>query len=110
MKARLFFADAKVKKAFEKLSSSSKSEDEKIRGWLTKAFKEIQQDAFCGIQIPKRLIPKEYLKKYGINNLWKYNLPEGWRLLYSIAADEKNVVCIIIEWLDHKNYERRFGY
>jgi len=59
MKAKLFFADAKVKKAFEKLASSLKSEGEKIRGCLTKAFREIQQDAFCGIQIPKRLIPKD---------------------------------------------------
>ncbi|WP_456475205.1 hypothetical protein [Candidatus Pyrohabitans sp.] len=110
MKAKLFFADAKVKKAFEKLLNSSKSEDKRIHTWLVRAFIELQEDAFCGIQIPKRLIPKEYLKEYGINNLWKYNLPEGWRLLYSIAADEKNVVCIIIEWFDHKNYERRFGY
>jgi len=26
------------------------------------------------------------LKKYGVDNLWKYDLPKGWRLLYFIEA------------------------
>ncbi|MEA1904772.1 MAG: hypothetical protein U9M97_02690 [Candidatus Hadarchaeota archaeon] len=38
------------------------------------------KDAFCGIQIPKKLIPREYSRKYGIDNLWKYDLPGGWSL------------------------------
>ena len=49
-------------------------------------------------------------KNYGIKNLWKYNLPQGWRLLYSIVADENLIVSIVIEWLSHKDYERRFRY
>jgi hypothetical protein len=49
-------------------------------------------------------------KKYGIPNLWKFNLPNGWRLLYSIANDEIIVVSIILDWLDHKDYEKRMNY
>lgn len=30
--------------------------------------------------------------------------------MYSIANDEIVVVSIIIEWLDHKEYEKRFRY
>ena len=56
------------------------------------------------------MIPTKYLKDYQIDNLWKYDLPNGWRLLYSIARDEVIIVSIIIEWIDHKKYERRFGY
>jgi len=41
----------------------------------------IEKNAFCGIQISKRLIPEAYAKK-GIKNLWKYDLPRGWRLMY----------------------------
>lgn len=70
----------------------------------------MEENAFCGIQIPKRLIPKTYLRKYGVDNLWKYDLPEGWRLLYSVRRDEIIVVSIILEWPPHKEYERRFGY
>ena len=66
----------------------------------------VEEDAFCGIQIPKRLIPKEY----AVKNLWKYDLPKGWRLLYSIVNEEIVVISIIIEWFDHKSYEKRFKY
>jgi hypothetical protein len=55
-------------------------------------------------------MPKEYIKKYGIENLWKYNLPNAWRLLYSVARDEVMVISIVLEWLPHKKYERRFKY
>ena len=78
--------------------------------WLIRAFKDIEVNAFCGVQIPTRLIPKVYLKKYTIKNLWKYNLPNVWRLLYSIENNRILVVSIILEWMDHKNYERRFNY
>ncbi len=70
----------------------------------------IEVNAFCGIQIPKHLIPKEYTKKYDIKNLWKYNLPNAWRLLYSVEGNNVKIISIILEWLDHKKYERRSKY
>lgn len=107
--SKIQFADENVKKAFEELMSSDKK-DKGLYQWLVRAFKDIEQNAFCGIQIPKRLIPREYLKKYPIDNLWKYNLPDAWRLLYSIRGGEVIVVSIILEWIDHKEYERKFNY
>ena len=70
----------------------------------------LRANPFYGNQISKKLIPKELIKNYEIDNLWKYDLPSGWRLLYSIANGEAVVIAIIIEWFDHKNYERRFNY
>ena len=61
-------------------------------------------------QCPKKQIPKIYIKKYGIDNLWKYNFPNAWRLIYSVARDEIIVVTIILEWMNHKEYEKRFNY
>lgn len=109
MKCKVVFADNEVKDSFEKLKDL-KTEDQILCSWLNKAFDDISENAFCGIQIPKKLIPKKYLKKYEIDNLWKYNLPGAWRLLYSIARDEIIVIAIILEWLPHKEYEKRFGY
>jgi hypothetical protein len=109
MKASVFFIDKDVKTSF--LSpASSKAEDREIQKSLNTAFDAIAADAFCGIQVPKRRIPKEYLAKYGIDNLWKYNFHKNWRLMYSIACDGEAVIALIIEWLPHKEYERRFGY
>jgi Txe/YoeB family toxin of Txe-Axe toxin-antitoxin module len=109
LKCKVVFADKKVKDSFDKLKDS-KTEDKKLYERLNKAFDDICENAFCGIQIPKKLIPKNYLKKYEIDNLWKYNLPGAWRLLYSVARDEIVVIAIILEWLPHKEYEKRFGY
>lgn len=105
---QLVFADSKVKKEYEKLSKSK--EDSQLVKFLQRAFDDIRADPRCGIPIHKNLIPKEYIKKYDIDNLWKYNLPGAWRLLYSLKAETIQIVAIILEWLDHKGYERRFGY
>ncbi len=77
---------------------------------INKAIGELEQNAFSGIQIPKRLIPKGYIQNYDISNLWKYNLSSGWRLIYTIKRDQIIVVSLILEWLDHPNYERKFKY
>ncbi|MBU3940882.1 MAG: type II toxin-antitoxin system YoeB family toxin [Nanoarchaeota archaeon] len=104
--SKVKFVNNKTLEAFEK----TKTKEKRLYEWLLRAFKDIEENAFCGIQIPKRLIPKEYIKKYEITNLWKYNLPDAWRLLYSIENQEIIVVSIILEWMDHKDYERKFNY
>jgi len=109
MRSKVVFADAKLKHAFESLPNS-KTEDKRLHEWLQHAFDDIADNAFCGVQIPKKLIPRTYVKKYGIDNLWKYNLPNAWRLIYSVARDEITVISIILEWLPHGEYERRFKY
>ena len=107
--SKLKFTDSKIRQAFEKLSNGN-TEERQLYDWLLRAFEEIEENAFCGIQIPIRLIPKVYLRKYDIKNLWKYNLPNAWRLLYSIENSSILVVSIVLEWMNHKNYERRFNY
>lgn len=62
------------------------------------------------IHVPKRLIPRAYIQKYGINNLWKDDMPKGWRLMYFIVNEELVVVSIVLEWFNHKEYEKRFKY
>lgn len=76
VKSKIIFADEKVQKAFNKLKNS-KTEDQKLYQWIIRAFEDLEENAFCGIQIPKRVIPKVYIKKYALDNLWKYNLPNA---------------------------------
>lgn len=104
------FGDENVKKAYHELENG-KFEEKQLKEWLDRAVADLKKNAFCGIQIAKRLIPKEYLARYGpLDNLWKYNLPNAWRLIYTIKRDEVVVLSIVLEWLKHKEYERRFGY
>ncbi len=104
MESKIRFADENVKKAYFKLDTFFKQQ-------LDKAFTNIQKNAFCGIQIPKRLIPKEYCAKYGpLDNLWKYDLTKSWRLIYTVKSDGIIVLSIMLEWFNHKEYERKFKY
>ena len=103
------FVDKKLKTALYKLEKGDKSERELFK-FIDQALDNVEENAFCGIQVQKRLIPKEYIKKYGVKNLWKYNLPNAWRLLYTIKGEEIYVVSVVLEWLDHKSYDKKFKY
>lgn len=98
------FADISIKNSLEEIKES----DKELHKHLERAFKDIQENAFCGIQIPKKLFPKEY--SY-FNNLWKYNLPSAWRLLYTIKSPNKvEIIAVILNWMKHKDYERLFKF
>ena len=103
------FADESIKEAFYKLEKGDSSEKELFK-FIDQALENIEKNAFCGIQIPKKQIPKEYLIKYNSTNLWKYDLPNAWRLIYSIRGGKAIVISLILEWMNHKEYERRFNY
>lgn len=71
MKSEIIFADEKLNQSLEKLKKS-KTEDKNLSEFLERAFDDLEKNAFCGIQISKKLIPKEYNNKYGkLDNLWK---------------------------------------
>jgi Txe/YoeB family toxin of Txe-Axe toxin-antitoxin module len=103
------FADKNIQDALYKLENGDDSEKQLYK-FINQGLDNIEENAFCGIQIPKKLIPKEYVSKYEVKNLWKYNLPKGWRLIYSIINDEIVVISLVLEWFDHKEYERKFKY
>ncbi|MBS3118871.1 hypothetical protein J4417_04300 [Candidatus Woesearchaeota archaeon] len=104
--SKVVFISSELEEDFNLLTA-----EDPIKKGMIRAINDLRENAFSGIQIPKRLFPKEYVQKYGINNLWKYDLPRGWRLLYTVTADnEVELISAILEWFDHKDYERKFGY
>ena len=102
------FINEKLKSEFESLKQG-KFQDKKLYEFINLAIDDFKKDPCSGIKIPKRIWPKVY-SQYEIINLWKYDLPNGWRLVYTIDTDELRIVNIILEWFDHKDYEKRFGY
>ncbi|MFH1173816.1 MAG: hypothetical protein V1725_01650 [archaeon] len=81
-------------------------DEKQLYHFITRAISDLKQNSTCGTKIPKRLWPKEYQ----VTNLWKYDLPNAWRLPYTIESDGIVFVSIILEWFSHKEYERRFKY
>lgn len=103
------FITKKLKEEFEALSAG-RFEDRRIYEFINRAIDDLKIKPNCGIKVPRKLWPNDYVHKYEISNLWKYDLPNGWRLIYTIESDEIKIVNIILEWFDHKEYERRFNY
>jgi len=63
-----------------------------------------------GIHIPKDRTPQEYVINYDVNNLWKINLSGAWRMIYTIRGDEVEIISLVLDILNHKNYEKKFKY
>ena len=103
------FIEPSLKKAFEELKTG-KYEEQQLAGFLNRAMEDLKQNPLCGIRVPSKQWPKEYIKKNHITNLRKYDLPNGWRLLYTIRGNEIEIISILIEWVSHKDYERKFRY
>jgi len=107
MEGIVFFNDENLRGAFEYL----KETDEDLYEQIDRATDEIRKNVFCGRNVKKKLIPKRISREYGIDNLWIYNLRSGWRLLYSISSPDKiKVLAIVLDWMNHKDYERLFNF
>lgn len=70
----------------------------------------LKENPQYGIHIAKNKIPKEYIIKYDVANLWKVNLSGAWRMMYTIRGSEVDIIALILDLLDHRSYEKKFGY
>jgi len=88
------FAEKKLENEFE-LLREGKFEDKKLYEFINRAIADLKIRVE-GTKIPKQLWPKIYIQKYGINNLFKYDLPNGWRLIYTVKTDEVMILNVIL--------------
>ena len=77
---------------------------------IKRAINLLKENPFSGDQIPKRIIPREYVKKYDVENLWRIELANRWRLIYTITGNKLEIVSFVIDIFNHKNYDKTFGY
>ena len=106
---RVIFVDEPTRDVFVRLKRGT-FEEKRLFGYLESARRELQANPFSGRKVKRELWPQTYTRKYCINNLWKYNLSDGWRLIYTIRGDAVEIVAVVLEWMSHKEYAKRFGY
>ena len=96
------------------LREAIRDQDGKFHNQLLKAIEReednLRIDMHRGIQIEKSKIPKEYVIQYGVTNLWKINLTGFWRMIYTIVGNEFEIISVLLEFMDHKEYDRKFHY
>ncbi len=70
----------------------------------------VKANPFYGDNIAKDQIPKDYLIKYNAKNLWRVELTNYWRMLYTIKGDQVEIICFVLDIVDHQEYDKKFGY
>jgi len=66
----------------------------------------IKANPFYGDNIPKDRIPKSC----NVQNLWVVRLSGYWRMLYTIKGDQVEIICFVLDIIDHNKYNKKFGY
>jgi len=89
---------------------SSLEKESYLRQIVENGLDMLKENMFAGQRIEKKKFPKYYVQKHEINNLYKYNLDTRNRLVYTLVADRSGIAVVVLEILNHKEYEKRFGY
>ena len=95
---------------------SERAKGSKIERSIVNAVKKkselIKANFQYGDPVPKKLIPKEYILRYGISNLFRVELSDYWRLTYTVKGEEGEVevVAFVLDIIDHDTYNKKFGY
>jgi mRNA-degrading endonuclease RelE of RelBE toxin-antitoxin system len=92
-------------KFFDKIPESEPRKKE-----LRAIFKTLKDNYLSGNKIPHKQWPHQYIKKYNIMNLWRFEMKSGWRLIYTIIAENDTISVCVIEAFSHDDYEKRFNY
>ena len=89
----------------------SKQEEVILNAFLQKV-ELIKENVHYGQPIAKKLIPVEYKTKYGITNLFRVELPNFWRMLYTLTAGSSGIeiIVLVLDIINHKKYDKKFGY
>ena len=78
---------------------------------INKCIDALKENMLAGEQIRKGQIPRYYIRRFGVTNLYRFRLDRARRASYTIVSMDGLIKVIILEvFPDHKSYERRFHY
>src|SRR3989304_5140208 len=90
----------------EQIAEGIKNSDEiQLLNSIKNKIEIIKQNPFYGNNIPKNKIPKTL----NVQNLWRIELSQFWRMLYTIKGDNIEIICFILHIIDHPTYDKLFG-
>ena len=77
---------------------------------INRLFDVIVINPFYGENAKKDLIPKEYRQKYDADNLFIADLPDYWRMIYTLESDEIEIISFVLDIIDHDEYNKKFKF
>lgn len=114
MKPVRVILSAEAEEAYSELNRKAPSSkvERSILHSIKKKIELVKANPHYGDPIAKELIPREYKIRYGVTNLFRVELSGFWRMLYTLTNDEAEVeiIAFVLDIVDHREYNRRFGY
>lgn len=94
----------------QRSSGIASSKDITLLNAINRLFGVIANNPFYGENAKKDLIPKEYRQKYDAGNLFIADLPDYWRMVYTLESDEIEIIAFVLDIIDHERYNKKFGF
>jgi len=94
----------------EKLKGIDSSFHQTLLRSINRVRDLLKQNPFAGDQVPKRQIPQKYTQKFDVDNVWRIELADRWRLVYTITGNQIEIITFIMDIFNHKDYDKVFGY
>ena len=98
-----------AKESYLELKKRTDKEARSILNAIDRIKEILKDNPHYGNPIRKELIP-EKLKKTGIENLYRVELSNYWRMLYTIEGNTVEIFLFVLSIMDHKEYNKLFGY
>ncbi|MBN2422808.1 hypothetical protein JXB41_06265 [Candidatus Woesearchaeota archaeon] len=70
----------------------------------------LKENPMYGDPVKKSQIPPKLIVEYNITNLYRVELSNYWRMLYSLVGNEVQIFLFVLSIIDHKEYNKLFGY
>ncbi len=99
----------KGRDAYLELKKREDKEAKSILDSFNRIRDVLKENPQYGDPIAKDLIPKEF-KKAGIQNLYRVELSNYWRALYTIKGTKVEIFLFVLSIVDHKEYNKLFKY
>lgn len=103
-----------AEEAYNKLNEAAAESkiERSILNSINKKRELIRANPHYGEPISKDKIPFEYKEKYNATNLFWVELSNFWRMLYTLTNNETEIeiIAFVLSIIDHKDYDKKFGY
>lgn len=98
-----------AQEAYLELKKRDDKEAQTLLRSIHRSIDLLKQNPQFGDPMRKQLIPQKLLDM-GIQNLYRVELSNYWRMLYTIEGTQVEIFCFVLNIMDHKDYDKLFGY
>ena len=97
------FLKGQAKTTYLELKKRDDKETKTILNSIDRTKDILKTNPMKGMPIKKKLIPKKLIIDYNIKNLYRIELSNYWRMLYTIEGNDVSIFLFVLSIVDHKD-------